>query len=146
MKSSLAKGVEGADLKQEFRDLLQASGWSQAEAARQLAMTPSALSQIVRPNSPVRPSPVTLRLFQLLLWREKPQALREVARRKALSAAAPWEQDLLRDLRGVPPKARQSILRQMRGLIAAAKKNAPESRRAGMRRQERGRRIKIEII
>ena len=130
MKSSLAKGMEGADLKQEFRDLLQASGWSQAEAARQLAMTPSALSQIVRPNSPVRPSPVTLRLFQLLLWREKPEALREVARRKALSAAEPWAQAVIRDLRGVPPKTRQSILRQMRGLIAAAKKTR---RRAGRR-------------
>ena len=131
MKSGVSNGAEGADLKQEFRDLLRAAGWSQAEAARQLAMTPSALSQIVRENSPVRPSPVTLRLFQLLLWREKPEALREVARRKALSAAEPWEQEVIRDLRGVPPKTRQSLLRRLRGLIAAAKRNARENRRAG---------------
>jgi transcriptional regulator with XRE-family HTH domain len=115
-------GAGEADLKQEFRDLLRASGWSQAEAARQLAMTPSALSQIVRQNSPVRPSPVTLRLFQLLLWREKPEVLREVARRKALAVSEPWEQEVIRDLRGVPPKTRQGILRQLRGLIAAARR------------------------
>ncbi|MGA2540993.1 MAG: hypothetical protein ABSG78_05460 [Verrucomicrobiota bacterium] len=130
MKTSLANGMEGADLKQEFRDLLRASGWSQAEAARQLAMTPSALSQIVRQNSPVRPSPVTLRLFQLLLWREKPEALREMASRKALSAAEPWEQEVIRDLRGVPPKARQTILRQLKRLIEAVRRNARGSRQA----------------
>jgi len=131
MKTSLGNGMEGADLKQEFRDLLRAAGWSQAEAARQLAMTPSALSQIVRQNSPVRPSPVTLRLFQLLLWREKPEALRAMASRKALSAAEPWEQEVIRDLRGVPPKTRQSILWQLQRLIEAARKNARGSRKAG---------------
>jgi transcriptional regulator with XRE-family HTH domain len=131
MKTGVANGMEGADLKQEFRDLLRAAGWSQAEAARQLAMTPSALSQIVRQNSPVRPSPVTLRLFQLLLWREKPEVLREVTRRKALSAAEPWEQEIIGDLRGVPPKARQSILRQLKRLIEAARRKTRGSRKAG---------------
>ena len=123
MKTGILNGTDPGDLKQEFRDLLRASGWSQAEAARQLAMTPSALSQIVRRNSPVRPSPVTLRLFRLLLWREKPEALREAARRKAAPASEPWEQEMARVLRAVPPKARPSILRRLRVLVAAAKKN-----------------------
>jgi transcriptional regulator with XRE-family HTH domain len=121
MKNGTDNGTDGADLKQEFRDLLLASGWTQAEAARQLAMTPSALSQIVRENSPVRPSPVTLRLFQLLLWREKPEALRQAARRKAPSAAEPWEQEVIRELRGVPPKTRQAILRRLQRLIEATR-------------------------
>ncbi|MGA2555772.1 MAG: helix-turn-helix transcriptional regulator [Verrucomicrobiota bacterium] len=122
MKNGPAHGAEGADLKQDFRDLLRASGWSQAEAARQLDMTPSALSQIVRRNSPVRPSPVTLRCFQLLLWREKPEALREVARRKALSAAEPWEHEVIRDLRGLPPKTREAILERLTRLIQATRR------------------------
>jgi transcriptional regulator with XRE-family HTH domain len=120
-----------ADLKQEFRDLLRASGWSQAEAARQLAMTSSALSQIVRRNSPVRPSPVTLRLFQLLLWREKPEVMRALARRNAPPASEPWERAVIQDLRGFPPKTRQSILRNLRALILAAKRNARATRRRG---------------
>jgi transcriptional regulator with XRE-family HTH domain len=120
---------DGADLKQEFRDLLRASGWSQAEASRQLAMTPSALSQIVRHNSPVRPSPVTLRLFQLLLWREKPEAMREAARRKAPTASAPWEREVIQQLRGIPPRTRDSILRRLRVRILAVKRNARAVRR-----------------
>jgi len=133
MKTGMDNGMDGADLKQEFRDLLRASGWSQAEAARQLAMTPSALSQIVRQNSPVRPSPVTLRLFQLLLWREKPETLREGARRKALSASEPWEQEVIRELRGVPPKTRQAILHRLKRLIEATRtrRRTPRARRAG---------------
>jgi len=131
MKTGIPNGADGADLKQEFRLLLRASGWSQAEAARQLAMTPSALSQIVRRNSPVRPSPVTLRLFQLLLWREKPEALREAARRKAPPASEPWEQEMLRALRAIPPAARPAILRHLRVLIAAAKKSGRAGARTG---------------
>ncbi|MGD0410871.1 MAG: helix-turn-helix domain-containing protein [Verrucomicrobiota bacterium] len=130
MKTGIPGGTDQADLKQEFRDLLRASGWSQAEAARQLAMTPSALSQIVRRNSPVRPSPVTLRLFRLLLWREKPEALREAARRKAPPASEPWEQEAVRALRAVPPKARPSVLRRLRALVASAKKNGRAAGRA----------------
>ena len=130
MKNGIDHGTDGSDLKQEFRDLLRASGWSQAEAARQLAMTPSALSQIVRENSPVRPSPVTLRLFQLLLWREKPEVMREAARPKAPSAAEPWEQEVVRELRGVPPMTRQAILRRLKRLIEATR-SRPRARKAG---------------
>jgi len=130
MINGIPNGPDRADLKQEFRSLLRASGWSQAEAARQLAMSPSALSQIVRENSPVRPSPVTLRLFQLLLWREKPEVMREAARPKAPSAAEPWEQEVVRELRGVPPVTRQAILRRLKRLIEAAR-SRPRARKAG---------------
>jgi transcriptional regulator with XRE-family HTH domain len=113
----------GIDLKQEFRELLQASGWSQAEAARQLAMTPSALSQIVRQNSNVRPSPVTLRLFKLLLWREKPGAARRMRRERKLQPER-WEQDLIRALRQIPPAARRPILSVLNAMIDAARMKA----------------------
>jgi transcriptional regulator with XRE-family HTH domain len=109
------------DLKQEFRDLLQASGWSQAEAARQLAMTPSALSQIVRKNSPVRPSLVTLRLFGLLLRRTRGAAVRRMTRGQRKMRAKKWEQDLIRGLRRIPPKTSSPILSVVYAMIEAAR-------------------------
>jgi transcriptional regulator with XRE-family HTH domain len=131
MKTGAAAGTDRADLKQEFRDLLRASGWSQAEAARQLAMTPSALSQIVRRNSIVRPSPVTLRLFRLLLWREKPEALPKPSRLKPGTMPETWEAEVVRALRAVPPKTRESILRHLRALLAAAGKTARGAQSTG---------------
>jgi hypothetical protein len=59
-------------LKQEFSDLMKVIGWTQAEAARQLAMTSGAVNQLVNPNSPVRPSQTTLRLFKLIVAAQRP--------------------------------------------------------------------------
>ena len=121
--------MAGMDLKQEFRDLLRLSGWSQAEAARQLAMTPSALSQIVRENSPVRPSLVTLRLFGLLLWSKRPGAGRRLARRQQEeSRPEKWEQDFIRALRRIPPATRRPILSVLHALIEAARSKDPGGR------------------
>jgi transcriptional regulator with XRE-family HTH domain len=123
--------MEATDVKQEFRDILEASGWSQAEAARQLGMTPSALSQIVRENSSVKPSPVTLRLFRLLLWREKPAAMRRMVRRKIPPGAEKWERDLILALRKIPPQAREPILGALGAMIdTALAKNARNARRS----------------
>jgi len=122
------KKTRPADPKREFRGLLRASGWSQAEAARQLAMSPSALSQIVRRNSPVRPSPVTLRLFRLLLLREGPE--RPGAGRATPPGGRPWERDVLLALRKIAPETRQPILDALRAMMAAAQKSAREARRS----------------
>ena len=62
-------------LKKEFLDLLRLMGWTQAEAARQLCMTSGAVNQIVNPNSTVRPSPTTLRLFKLMVAAQRPERL-----------------------------------------------------------------------
>jgi transcriptional regulator with XRE-family HTH domain len=108
------------DLKQEFRDLLQASGWSQAEAARQLGMTPSALSQIVRENSLVRPSPVTLRLFGLLLRRQLAVGAGKAGRPEGRRRGEQWEKDLIRALRRIPPRTRKPILSVLYAMMDAA--------------------------
>jgi transcriptional regulator with XRE-family HTH domain len=115
---SLHKGKE-LDPKQEFRELLEASGWTQAEASRQLSMTPSALSQIVRHNSPVRPSPVTLRLFKLLLIREKPESV-QARRTHRMAFPEQWERDLVEELRELPVPVREPLVRAFRNLIRAA--------------------------
>jgi transcriptional regulator with XRE-family HTH domain len=107
------------DPKQEFRELLAASGWSQAEASRQLGMTPSALSQIVRDNSPVRPSAVTLRLFKLLLLRENPDSV-QARRTHRMAFPEQWERDLVEELREIPPMVREPLVRGFRALVRAA--------------------------
>lgn len=130
--------MAGLELKQEFRELLKASGWSQAEAARQLAMTPSALSQIVRENSPVRPSPVTLRLFGLLLRWKKPEELRRTARSRFPWRAEKWEEDLIRALRRVPSATRRPILSVVHALIEAARSKAAGRKKIRRPRKRRG--------
>jgi transcriptional regulator with XRE-family HTH domain len=113
-----------ADPKQEFRRLLRASGWSQAEAARQLGMTPSALSQIVRDNSPVRPSPVTLRLFQLLLARENQAGTSPSPRPSAANpGSASWVNDLCQELNQLDPGIRETVLIKLLGIVKAAKRS-----------------------
>jgi transcriptional regulator with XRE-family HTH domain len=107
------------DPKQEFRELLEASGWSQAEASRQLGMTPSALSQIVRHNSPVNPSAVTLRLFKLLLIREKPGSV-QASRTHRMAFPEQWERDLVEELREIPPMVREPLVRGFRALVRTA--------------------------
>jgi len=106
------------DLKQEFRDLLKASGWTQAEASRQLGITPGALSQIVRDNSPVRPSQVTLKLFELLLRRDKPEVMRRMAAEEASAREDKWERELLTALRRVPPVPRERLLQAIWAMIS----------------------------
>jgi len=113
--------MDTVDLKQQFRDLLKASGWTQAEAARQLCITPGALSQIVRANSPVKPSPVTLRLFKLLLVRQCPEP--EVALKDAPSPPEfplePEERDLIEALRQIPKNARNQLVKAFSHIVAS---------------------------
>lgn len=117
------------DTKQEFRELLAESGWSQAEASRQLGMTPSALSQIVRDNSPVRPSAVTLRLFRLLLLRENPNSA-QAKKTHRMAFPEQWERDLVEELREIPPMVREPLVRGFRALVRTAAQNAAKTPRA----------------
>jgi transcriptional regulator with XRE-family HTH domain len=116
------------DPKEEFRELLAESGWSQAEASRQLGMTPSALSQIVRDNSPVRPSAVTLRLFKLLLIREKPDSA-QAKKTHRMAFPEQWERDLVEELREIPPMVREPLVRGFRALVRTAAQNAAKNPR-----------------
>jgi transcriptional regulator with XRE-family HTH domain len=116
------------DTKQEFRELLAESGWSQAEASRQLGMTPSALSQIVRDNSPVRPSAVTLRLFRLLLLRENPNSA-QAKKTHRMAFPEQWERDLVEELRQIPPMVREPLVRGFRALVRTAAQNAAKNPR-----------------
>ena len=124
MTRAKSQPASPTDPKEVFRKLLRASGWSQAEAARQLGMSPSALSQIVRDNSPVRPSPVTLRLFQLLLWRDKPAGMRPAPRPPVEPRSdEAWAHNLYRKLNKLDPEIREIVLGQLFGIIKEAKRS-----------------------
>ena len=131
MKKNKPNSKKIADPKDEFRRLLALSGWSQAEASRQLCMTPSALSQIIRHNSPVRPSTVSLRLFKLLVWREKPDVLQATMEREEMPGLDLPEQALIRRLRGLSPEAKRKVLRTFMSMIDLTA--GPEVKVAGKR-------------
>ena len=103
--------------KKEFRDLLKASGWTQAYTAEQLGITESALSQIVRENSPTNPSGTTLRLFKLLLLREKPEALKAKDSPDVSEFLDDWERDAIAQMRLLTPEQRQLVLNLMASLL-----------------------------
>lgn len=108
-------------LKKEFVDLLKAVGWTQAEAARQLAMTSGAVNQIVNPNSPVRPSGTTLRLFKLMVASARPEAIN--SRTLELKETAPpppteAERKLVEALRALPAGDLPMVHAVLRAVVA----------------------------
>jgi transcriptional regulator with XRE-family HTH domain len=109
-------------LKKEFVDLLKAVGWTQAEAARQLCMTSGAVNQIVNPNSPVRPSPTTLRLFKLMVAAARPEAINPQTlelKQGTEPALNDPERRLVESLRAIPAADLPLLYAVLRSVIAA---------------------------
>ncbi len=61
------------DANEEFRGLFERSGWTQAECARQLDLTPQDVSRYLGGVHP--PDKQTLRLFKIILSSDNPEAL-----------------------------------------------------------------------
>lgn len=115
-------------LNREFVELLNASGWTSAEAARQLEVTPGLISQY-RSGS-TRPSPQMLRLFKLVLVGENPAAL------QAAGSSVPnypehknefgEMNDQLIELKKADPKAFATVKTMIESVTAQAKAKAAE--------------------
>jgi len=99
----------------EFVRLLTAAGWSQAEAARRLQITPGAVSQIC--SGRTQPRSATLNLFKLLIGKDNPKALAE-HESSEWQALAPWEKELLQNLRPLQEKERERLLGAVRQMLA----------------------------
>ncbi len=101
---------------QEFARLIIAAGWSQAEAARRLRITPGAVSQIC--SGKTRPRDSTLNLLKLMVARENPEALalHDSAMSPPLEA---WEMELLTEMRRLPEAERQRLLPLIKQMIRA---------------------------
>jgi hypothetical protein len=109
-------------LKKEFVELMRVVGWTQAETARQLCMTSGAVNQIVNPNSPVKPSLTTLRLFKLMVTSERPDAINPRTlelKEGAEPGLTEGERRLLESLRAVPAGDVPLLYAVLRSVIAA---------------------------
>ena len=85
-------------------------------------MTSGAVNQIVNPNSPVRPSPTTLRLFKLIVAAQRPEAINPRTlelKKSAEPALSEPERRLLESLRGIPAADLPLLYAVIRSVIAA---------------------------
>lgn len=101
----------------EFVRLLAASGWSQAESARQLELTPATISLYV--SNQTRPSLTTIKLFKLMIGDRAPIPGEERFSTELHDKARPleeWEQDLLKDLRSLEEETRHKAVQHFRAL------------------------------
>lgn len=133
------------DLSVEFMRLLRSSGWSKAEAARQLDVTPSLISQYA--NGVTRPSPQMLRLFKLVLATENPSALQATGSSPAKYPEHKNEfgemNDRLIELKKADPKAFatvktiiESVSAQAAAKAEARKEPTPVKPASGERRND----------
>ena len=99
---------------EEFAKLIKTAGWSQAEVARLLQITPGAVSQLC--NGKTRPHARTLNLLRLIMGQEKPEALR-FHESQRYAALAPWESELLEGLRRLRASDREWLLPMFHQMI-----------------------------
>jgi transcriptional regulator with XRE-family HTH domain len=113
--------------REDFIRLTEIAGWSQAETARQLHVTPAAVSQIF--SGKTRPRAATYNLLKLLVAKVNPKAL-ALHERRAAPAVDAWETRALELLRTVPVAYRDWFIETLRGML----NNLPEMSRSKMKR------------
>jgi transcriptional regulator with XRE-family HTH domain len=114
--------------KEEFKRLLELSGWSQTEAAGKLGKTPGAINHLLNRDHPNKPTETTLRLMKLLIARER-GGLHE--RRNAGSKGAATretapltarERGLIDGLRALPREEQERIYAVIDTMLGTATK------------------------
>jgi transcriptional regulator with XRE-family HTH domain len=116
-------------LKSEFRRLIEIMGWTQTEAARKLGKTPAAINHLVNPNHPNKPTETTLRLFKLLIARERPELmnartfeLKGAGRSGDLAPLSAKERELIGRLRLLPREEQEKVYAVVRPLLESVPK------------------------
>lgn len=108
------------DLNNEFARLLRISGWTQAEAARGLHLSPATVSLYLSGHT--RPSVTVIQLFKLMLGDTSPIPGEPGAGPAgAPPQLPPLEEDevaLLRELRLLDGTDRRSLIHAFRGIAA----------------------------
>jgi hypothetical protein len=124
-------------LKAEFKRLIEIMGWSQTDAARVLGKTPGAISHLVNPDHPNKPTQTTLRLLKLIIARERPDLftartfqLKESARNADHIHLTAKERDLIRRLRELANAEQEKIFAVIRTMLD----NAPKAKKAKVRK------------
>ncbi len=106
---------------EEFISLVKAAGWSQAQVARLLHITPGAVSQIFTGHT--QPHPGTLNSLKLLLAIQRPKVLKAYERAR-VGGLAPWESRLLETLHSLPAAKRDALLAAFQEMILAVQTSA----------------------
>jgi DNA-binding XRE family transcriptional regulator len=99
-------------LKKEFIEYYKRSGWTQAEAARQLELTRGGVNGII--TGPTVPSLATVKLFKLLL---ESQTVPSHKTKESPPAKEDWAQELLDELRKLDEPARARLVPAIRELL-----------------------------
>jgi len=115
-------------LKREFINLFKASGWTQAEVARQLELTRGGVNGIITGSTV--PSQATLKLFKLILLAEKPEAMKASERSLAIRRTEKlWLRELIAEMRRVSPSHRARLVLALKTMATAFPKNSRASAR-----------------
>jgi transcriptional regulator with XRE-family HTH domain len=116
-------------LKAEFKRLVEIMGWTQTEAAKRLGKTPAAINHLVNPDHPNKPTETTLRLFKLLIARERPELisartfeLKGAARKADPTPLNARERGLILRLRLLPRDEQEKVYAVIRPLLDNAPK------------------------
>lgn len=116
----------------EFIRLLSESGWTQAQAARELRLDPGTITYYVQGKT--RPSPTVLRLFKMSIGDATPiPGERETTKiiKGPFSELENWEQEIVTELRNVEPEIRKRVLPHIKALIVELPKAKADVRRKG---------------
>lgn len=108
----------------DFIALFEASGWSQAEASRQLDTSPPNISRYLSGAMP--PHKTLLKLFKVLLANQKPGALAAAPSLKE-DGLSEWERKVLDDLRWLHKEDRERVLKAMRAYMDGLPRREPLS-------------------
>lgn len=103
-------------LNREFIRLVAASGWNQQEVARQLDLTPGAVSHII--NGRNNPSPTVVRLLKLIVESTPASGHRKPPTRDQQILEV-WELRLLKKLRKLRRDRRERVLGALDAMITA---------------------------
>jgi DNA-binding XRE family transcriptional regulator len=112
-------------LKREFIEHYKKSGWTQAEAARQLELTRGGVNGII--TGPTVPSLATVKLFKLLL---ESQGSLSSKNREGTGPREEWAEPLLEELRKLEEPARARLLPMIRELVKMFVERGGKSKRA----------------
>jgi DNA-binding XRE family transcriptional regulator len=99
-------------LKKEFIEYYKRSGWTQAEAARQLELTRGGVNGII--TGPTVPSLATVKLFKLLLESQAPTSTKT---KEGPPTKEDWAEELLTELRKLDEPSRARLVPAIRELL-----------------------------
>src|SRR5258706_238373 len=101
---------------------MKASGWSQAEVARRLQITPGAVSQFC--SGKILPKAGTLNLFKYVLAKFNPAAVQAYENSLSKSEAS-WKHEIVDALERLPEKQRRLALKPIKEIINAMAESLP---------------------